>query len=204
MRIKNKKTKMQSDDNKGVVTPTDLTEDGRLAERVADEGWTYIRTVVDVVRQPILVLDQKLHVMAANESFYRTFQVNPEETEGSLIYKLGNGQWNIPALRKLLEDILPTSSFFKGFEVTHEFPFIGKKVMILNARRIYLKEGDTSRLFPPILLLAMEDVTEMMIIAETLASHANQLEEKFGEGTRRLEADIVVLQKEIKKLKRRA
>src|ERR1041385_8179391 len=74
-----------------------------------NNGWTYIKTVVDVVRQPILILDKNLRVLAANESFYQTFQVESKNTEKKVIYDLGNGQWDIPALRKLLEDILPRS-----------------------------------------------------------------------------------------------
>lgn len=166
-----------------------------------ERSFTYIKTVVDVVRQPILILDKDLRVMAANESFYQSFQVEPKDTEKKIVYKLGNGQWNIPALRKLLEDILPKNTFFKGFEVAHEFPFIGRKVMILNARQIYFKEDETSKRFPPIILLAMEDVTEMMIIAETLAGHANKMETKLAEKTNKLEIKIGRLEKEIIKLK---
>ena len=94
------------------------------------------------------------------------------------IYELGDGQWNIPALKKLLEDILPKNTFFKGFEVVHEFPFIGRKVMILNARQIHFNENSNSKVFPPIILLAIEDVTEIMFIAEVLAGHANHVEKK--------------------------
>ena len=171
-------------------------------ERSWKESWTYIKTVVDVVREPILILDKDLRVMAANESFYRAFQVELKDTEGKIVYELGNGQWNIPSLRKLLEDILPQNTFFKGFEVAHEFPFIGRKVMILNARQIHPKEETASKLFPPIILLAMEDVTDMMVVAETLASHANQLEAKHTGRTQKLEFQIEKLEKEINKLKR--
>ena len=142
-------------------------------KRFWDESWAYIKTVVDIVREPILILDKDLCVLAANESFYRTFQVEEKDTEKKLIFELGNGQWNIPALRKLLEDILPQNTFFKGFEVTHEFPLIGRRAMILNARQIHFKKEEAGlELFPPIILLAMEDVTEMMVIAETLAGQA--------------------------------
>ena len=143
-----------------------------LIEHIWEKSWTYIKTVVDIVREPVLILDKDLRVMAANESFYRTFQVERIDTEKKIVYQLGNGQWNIPALRKLLEDILPKNSFFKGFEVTHEFPVIGRKIIILNARQIHFKEDSTSEKFPPIILLAMEDVTDMMVVAETLADHA--------------------------------
>lgn len=154
-----------------------------------EESWTYIKTVVDTVREPFLILDKDLCVMAANESFYRIFQVEKKDTEGKLVYRLGNGQWNIPALKQLLEDILPQNSFFNGFEVTHDFPHIGKKVMILNARRIYHKEKN-SNIFPPIILLAMEDVTDMMGVAEMLALRTSQFEIEIAERTSKLEAQI--------------
>ncbi|RJQ23138.1 PAS domain-containing protein [Candidatus Parcubacteria bacterium] len=170
-------------------------------DRLWEESWTYIKTVVDVVREPVLILDKDFRVMAANESFYRAFQVEPKDTEKKIVYDLGNGQWDIPALRKLLEDILPKNTFFKGFEVTHEFPSIGRKIMMLNARQIHFKEKSSSELFPPIILLAMEDVTEMMMVAETFASQARQLEAKFIERSQKLEAHIEKLDKEINELK---
>ena len=172
-----------------------------LTARLWEKSWAYIKTVVDIVREPILVLDKDLRVLKANESFYQTFQVDSQGTEGKLVYELGNGQWDIPSLRKLLEDILPKNNFFKGFEVIHEFPFIGRKVMILNARQIHFKEDNVLGMFPPIILLAMEDATEIMVVAETLAGHANLLEDKFVKKTQRLEANIVKLEKEVNELK---
>lgn len=172
-------------------------------ERLGVESWTYIKTVVDIVREPILILDKDLRVMVANEPFYRTFQVKPENTEGTIVYELGNGQWNILSLRKLLESILPKNTFFRGFEVAHDFPLIGRKVMILNARQIHCKEDLTSEPCPPIILLAIEDITEMMVIAETLASQANHLETKLVERTQRLETHIEDLEKEISELKKK-
>src|SRR3990167_7761061 len=132
------------------------TNKNDFLERLWEESWTYIKTVVDIVREPILILDKDLRVMAANESFYRMFQVEASDTEKRIVYELGKGQWDIPALRKLLEDILPKNTFFKGFEVSHDFPVIGRKVMILNARKIHRKEEGNSKIFPPIILLAME------------------------------------------------
>lgn len=174
-----------------------------FVERLWQESWAYIKTIVDIVREPILILDKDLRVMAANESFCRTFQVESKDTESKIVYELGNGQWNIPALRKLLEDILPKNTFFNGFEVSHEFPFIGRKIMILNARQIHFKENSTSRLFPPIILLAMEDVTEIMVVAETFATHTNQLQDKLIERSHKLELHIGKLEKEIKELKKK-
>ena len=172
-------------------------------ERFWNESWTYIKTVVDIVREPVLILDKDLRVMAANESFYRTFQVEPIDTEKKIVYDLGNGQWNIPALKKLLEDILPKNTFFKGFDVAHEFPTIGRKVMILNARQIHKKEDMGNGLFLPIILLAIEDVTEMMAVAKTLAGHTHMIEAKFVERTANLETQVGKLEKEIETLKKR-
>lgn len=166
------------------------------AEMLWAESWTYIKTVVDTVREPFLVLDKDLCVMAANESFYRTFQVDEKDTTKKLVYELGNRQWDIPSLRKLLEDILPKNTFFKGFEVAHDFPLIGRKVMILNARRIY-REGPGSGNFPPIILLAMEDVTEMMGVAEMLARHTTEFEFQMAERTAKLEVHIKELENKI-------
>lgn len=186
------------------ITNPGILADADLVGRIWEKSWTYIKTVVDVVREPVVVLDKDLRVMAANEAFYRTFQVERAETEGKVVYQLGNGQWNIPALRKLLEDILPKNSFFKGFEVTHDFPIIGKKVMILNAREIHFKDEDAPEAFPAIILLAIEDVTEMMFVAETLATHTRQVDTKLTEHTRRLERQVRGLEKEISTLKKRS
>ncbi len=166
-----------------------------FADRVWNESWTYIKTVVDVVHEPILILDKDLRVLAANDCFYQTFQVDRRETEGEVIYDLGNGQWDIPALRKLLENILPQNSFFKGFEVSHEFPAIGRKVMILNARQIHFTEDATTRPFPSTIFLAIEDVSEMMAVAESVATHVKEFEDRLTERTQRLEAQVLALNK---------
>lgn len=168
-----------------------------------EESWTYIKTVVDVLREPVLILDKELKVLAANEAFYSLFHVAPANTEGQIVYELGNGQWNIPKLRKLLEDILPKDTFFKGFEVTHEFPNIGEKTIILNARHIHSNDPTSSELFPPIIMLAMEDVTDIMTIAKTLARHTSQLETTLMQRTNTLEAKIGTLEKQIHVLKRK-
>ena|SRR3989344_3604449 len=193
---KNKKT--DGGVGKGTIIPPEFVE------RVWEESWTYIKTVVDIVREPILILDESLRVMAANECFYQTFQVDHKDTEGKVVYDLGNGQWDIPALRKLLEDILPKNTFFKGFEVEHNFPVIGRKVMILNARQIHFVKNPPTKLFPPTIFLAMEDVTDMMAVAETLAGHAKQFEAELVGRTRRLEAHVNTLAKELSKLKKKA
>jgi PAS domain-containing protein len=181
---------------KNGVESTPMLIENDFFERAWKESWTYIKTVVDVVHEPVLILDKEFRVMAANESFYRMFKVDPKDTENKIIYELGNGQWNIPALKNLLEDILPKNTFFNGFEVSYKFPSIGRKVMILNARRIY-RENNDSKSFPPIILLAMEDVTEMMDVAKKLADHTNHFEAELTERTQKMEIHIVKLEKEI-------
>ena len=122
----------------------------------------YAQNIVDTVREPLLILDATLRVRSANRAFYQTFHVSPGETEGRLIYELGNGQWDIPDLRTLLEDIVPKSSVFDDFELEHTFPVIGRRVMLLNARK--LQAGHHGEL----LVLAMEDVTARKRAEEAL------------------------------------
>jgi len=123
---------------------------------------TYAQNIVDTVREPLLILDATLRVQSANRAFYQTFHVSPEETVKRLIYELGNGQWDIPDLRTLLEDIVPKSSVFDDFELEHTFPVIGRRVMLLNARK--LQAGHHGEF----LVLAMEDVTARKRAEEAL------------------------------------
>jgi PAS domain S-box-containing protein len=129
--------------------------DFRLAEDARNDALAYAENIVETVREPLVVLDTDLRVRTANRSFYSTFHVAKEATEGRLLYDLGNRQWDIPALRKLLEDILSRNTSFNDFEVAHDFEAIGHKAMLLNARRIYRKGNDTE-----LILLAIEDITE--------------------------------------------
>ena len=124
-----------------------------VQQPLVEDIQTYAQNIVDTVREPLLILDATLRVRSANRAFYQTFQVSAAETEGRLIYELGNGQWDIPDLRTLLEDIVPKSSVFDDFELEHTFPVIGRRFMLLNARK--LQAGEHGEL----LVLAMEDVT---------------------------------------------
>jgi transcriptional regulator with GAF, ATPase, and Fis domain len=170
--------------------------------------------ILGSIREPLVVLDADLKVVKANFSFYQTFDVKPDGTEGALIYDLGDRQWDIPKLRELLEDILPHNSIFNDFEVEHDFRTIGPKIMHLNARRIYTEATRTQ-----LILLAIEDVTEREyykrhleeIVAERTAelSTAKQEAEKSKHLTEtaleeikqlkdQLEAEREYLQEEIK------
>ena len=117
-------------------------------------GHDLAEAIVDAIREPLLVLDPDLRVIAASRSFYRTFAVTPRKTEGRLLFELGDGEWNIPGLRKVLEDIIPKRRTVEAYEVEHEFPSIGRRVMLLNARRVFDEDGSASAI-----LLAIEDVT---------------------------------------------
>jgi signal transduction histidine kinase len=145
-----------------VLAMEDVTE-RRRSEADLKAIETYAQNIVDTVREPLLILDTTLRVRSGNRAFYQTFQVSLEETENRLIYKLGNGQWDIPDLRTLLEDIVPKSSVFNDFELEHDFPAIGRRVMLLNARK--LQAGHHGEL----LVLAMEDVTERRRAEEEIA-----------------------------------
>ena len=121
--------------------------------RVADAR-TLAQAIVDTVREPLLVLDQNLSVVAASRSFYVTFQMDREAVEGCAVYMLGDGQWDIPELRTLLETILPEHAVMEGYQVEHDFAATGRRIMLLNARTVFFEATSDQ-----MILLAMEDVT---------------------------------------------
>lgn len=129
----------------------------RIAERTQSlkESEDYLASIVQTVRESLIVLDPQFKVLSVNYHFLKTFKVTREDTEGKLLYNLGNGQWDIPALKELLESILPTNNPVEEFEVEHEFPHIGKKLMLLNAHRIELEGQYKDRI-----LIAIEDITD--------------------------------------------
>jgi nitrogen-specific signal transduction histidine kinase len=164
-----------------------------------EESWIYITSVVDVLKEPVLLLDKDLKVLAANQAFYDLFQVKKVDTEGELVYQLGSNQWDIPKLRKLLEEILPQETFFKGFEVTQTFPSVGEKTIVLNARHIYSNNPDRAKLFPNIIMLAMDDITSLMTIANSFTNtkHSNQPGKPLAIRTSKLEKKVSSLEKNI-------
>ena len=137
----------------------------------AKRGQDFAEAIVETVREPLVILNQNLQVVKANKTFYETFQSVQEETEGRLIYDLGNGQWNIPKLRELLENILPAHSTFRDFEVTHEFDRVGRKVMLLNASEIFNPNAQARTI-----LLAIEDVTDRKQAEEALQTTNAELQ----------------------------
>jgi two-component system CheB/CheR fusion protein len=137
----------------------------------AKRGLDFAEAIVETVREPLVILNQNLQVMKANKALYETFQATPGETEGRLIYELGNGQWNIPKLRELLENILPACSTLRDFEVTHDFEHVGRKVMVLNASEIFDPNAQARTI-----LLAIEDATERSRAEEALKATNAELE----------------------------
>ena len=141
---------------------SDVTEARQLGLEIQDAR-EYAENIVETVHKPLVVLDVDLKIVTANNSFYETFRVVPEETIGNFIYEIGNGQWDIPKLRVLFEDILPNDTVLNGYEVDHYFPSIGRKIILLNARQIFRK-----KIGAHIILLAMEDITERKRAEEEL------------------------------------
>src|ERR1700681_4204555 len=123
------------------------------------DAWALAQGIVDTVREPVLVLDKDLRVITASRSFYSVFKVSPDDTQGRLLYALGDGQWDIPKLRVLLEKIIPEKGVMEGYEVAHKFPGLGLRTMHLNARQVFYEGGTNTTI-----LLGMEDVTDKRIL----------------------------------------
>jgi diguanylate cyclase (GGDEF)-like protein/PAS domain S-box-containing protein len=140
----------------------DITERKQLETEIKDAR-EYAENIVETVREPMVVLNADMKILTANHSFYNTFKVTPEETIGNFIYEIGNRQWDIPRLRALLEEILPHDTVINGYEVEHDFPGLGRKTILLNARQIYREKIGSH-----IILLAMEDITDRKTIEASL------------------------------------
>jgi PAS domain S-box-containing protein len=143
---------------------TEYFKDEDMASEQLREALAYYENILSTIREPILVLDANLRIESANQSFYRVFSAKKDDTEGKLIYELGEGHWNIPKLRELLENILPQNTSFENFEVEHDFPHLGHRMMLLNARRLH-DGGKTEKI-----LLAIEDITERKMIEKEIES----------------------------------
>ncbi|MGE5295156.1 MAG: PAS domain S-box protein, partial [Solirubrobacterales bacterium] len=152
-----------------LVIDRDITLQKR-AEQAMMEARRFAESITDTVQEALLVLNRDLQVISANQTFYRVFQVPPEETRGRYVYEIGSGQWDIPELRTLLEDILPHNTSFEDFEVTHEFDRIGRRTMLLNARRIHQQDQQTE-----MILLAIQDITIRKEQEKKIQEHQQEL-----------------------------
>jgi len=142
------------------------------AEQVTAEARRFAESVIETIQEALVVLDGDLRILSANRTFYDTFQVSPEETEGRPIYEIGNRQWSVPRLRELLEEILPHNASFEDFEVEHDFERIGHRTMLLNARRIHRAARDTE-----MILLAIQDITVRKRQKQEILENQRQLAE---------------------------
>ena len=152
------------------------TQDIENAERknvevIQQEALTFAESIISTVREPLIVLDANLKIQNVNKSFYDTFKVNEKETIGTLIYDLGNKQWDIPKLRELLDEVLTKKQDFMNYEMEHNFQQIGQKSMLLNAKRIFRKDIGTETI-----LLAIEDITERKKAEEEIKQYSFELE----------------------------
>jgi two-component system, chemotaxis family, CheB/CheR fusion protein len=137
-----------------VVVLADIDEAKQASERIR-KSQLFMEETLATVREPLVALKQDLTVMYVNPSFLKTFRVRREDTEGRLFYNLGNEQWNIPKLRAMLDEVLSKDAPVVDFEVEHDFPKLGKKIMLLNATKIEDGHNDV-----PLMLLAIEDITD--------------------------------------------
>jgi two-component sensor histidine kinase len=154
-----------------------------------EDGRALAQAIVDTIREPLLVLDQDLCVVAASRSFYLTFKLFRPDARGRPVYELNDGQWNIPELRLLLEKILPTHSVMEAYEVEQEFSGIGRRSMLLNARRVVFGERNVA----PLILLAIEDITERRIVERKLAELMKEKETLLLEVPHRVSNSLQII-----------
>lgn len=134
-----------------------------------EDGRTLAQAMVDTIRESLLVLDGNLRVVAASRSFYAKFKTTPEDTKGRLVYDLGSGEWDNPALRDLLDRIVPEHGVMDHFEIEQDFPQIGKRTMLLNARKVFYEADSNTTL-----LLSIEDITDRRLAELLLQSLSEQ------------------------------
>ena len=164
----------------------------KRSQREADQAREYAEAIIETGREPLIVLDGSLRVQRANRAFYRTFMVAPDQTVGHVLYELGNHQWDVPELRRLLDDILLHQTTITDFSVTHSFEQLGLRTMLLNARRLEGSvQGKSSRI-----VLAIEDITEHQRTEADSREFMAELETKVTDRS----SELVVLQKRLRAL----
>lgn len=161
-----------------------------------EEARELAENIIDAVRDPMVVLDGDLKVLSVNKSFYDTFVVRPGQTVGRFLYDLGDRQWDIPKLRRLLEDILPNNASFNDYVIEQDFPNIGRRMLLLNARRIPRPPAK-----PKIILFVMEDITDL---DKARMTFEKMLEYGiFSKASKEKEESIIALRKEVNVLLKR-
>src|ERR1700682_5313165 len=153
-----------------------------------EEARAFAPAIVDTVREPFLALDKDLRVLAASRSFYSAFKVSPEDTQGRLLYTLGDGQWDIPKLHLLLEKIVPEQGVMEGYEVGHEFPGLGHRTMLLNARKVFYVGGSHTTI-----LLGIEDVTVQRVLEREKDELLRQKDTLFEELQHRVSNSLQII-----------
>jgi two-component sensor histidine kinase len=153
-----------------------------------EEAREFAQAIVDTVREPFLVLDQDLRVLAASRSFCSAFKVRPDDTKGRLLYALGDGQWDIPGLRVLLEKIVPERGVMEDYEVEHKFPDIGQRTMLLNARKVFYEGGSHTTI-----LLGIEDITERRLLEREKDELLQQKDILFAELEHRIANSLQII-----------
>ena len=153
-----------------------------------DDVHTLAQGIVDTIRDPLVVLDQDLRVITANRAFCQTFRVTRQNIEDRPVYALGDGQWNIPALRFLLENIAPHHTVMEGYEVEREFPGIGRRLMLLNAREVVSQRNARK-----LILLTIEDVTEWRAAEREMAELLRQKEMLLQEMQHRIANSLQII-----------
>ena len=153
-----------------------------------EEARAFAQAIVDTVREPFLVLDQDLRVLAASRSFCSAFKVRPDDTRGRMLYALGDGQWDIPGLRLLLEKIVPERGVMEDYEVEHKFPDIGQRTMLLNARKVFYEGGSHTTI-----LLGIEDITERRVLEREKDELLQQKDILFAELEHRIANSLQII-----------
>lgn len=178
MRLNARKTVWETNGEKRILLAIDDVTEAADHTRELERQRRLAEGIVDTLREPLLVLDDDLKIIAASRAFYLKFKVGEEESIGRNLADLGNGQWANTELIRLLEEIVPDGTTIEEYEITHEFPKIGKRTVLLNARKIFTQSNNTKTL-----LLAMEDVTErrsLEIERDQALDHSNRLLEEIN------------------------
>jgi two-component sensor histidine kinase len=152
------------------------------------DALAFATAIIDTIREPLVVLDEGLHVVAASRSFYRTFTVSPRDVQGKLLYDLGDGEWNTAELRTLLGKILAERGVMEGCEVEHDFPDIGRRTMLLNARKVFYEEGSRANI-----LLGIEDITSKRFLEREKDELLRQKDVLLGEMQHRIGNSLQII-----------